>query len=36
MTAKHDLDRIAEQRSRVDEALGGKKRPSLWRRLFGR
>src|SRR5215216_1888988 len=34
--SQHDIDRIAGERSREDEALRGRKRRSLWRRLFGR
>ena len=34
--SQHDIERIAEEHSREDEALHGKKRRSLWRRLFGR
>jgi hypothetical protein len=33
--SQHDIDRIAQERSREDEALHGHKRPSLWKRLFG-
>ena len=32
----HDMDRIAGERSREDEALQGHKKPSLWKRLIGR
>jgi hypothetical protein len=34
--SQHDMDRIAGQRSREDNALQGHKTPSLWKRLFGR
>jgi hypothetical protein len=30
-----DIDRKATERSRQDEALRSRKRPSLWKRLFG-
>jgi hypothetical protein len=33
---QHDLDRIAEERSREDEALQGRNKPSVWERLLGR
>ena len=33
--SQHDMDRIAGQRSREDDALQGHKKPSLWKRLFG-
>ena len=29
-----EIERIAEERSREDEALGKRHRPSLWRRVF--
>jgi hypothetical protein len=32
---QRDLDRLAEQRAAEDRALGAKK-PSFWKRLFGR
>ena len=34
--SQHDMDRIAGQRTREDDALQGHKKPSLWKRLFGR
>jgi len=34
--SQQDLDRIAGERSREDEALQGHKKPSLWKRLLGR
>ena len=34
--SQHDMDRIAEQRSREDDALQGHKKQSLWKRLFVR
>ena len=34
--SEHDIDRIAAERSREDEALLGHERTSLWRRLFRR
>lgn len=34
--SQHDMDRIAGQRSREDDALQGHKKPSLWKRLLGR
>jgi hypothetical protein len=34
--SQHDMDRIAGERSREDEALQGHKKPSLWERLLGR
>jgi hypothetical protein len=34
--SEDDIDRIAVERGREDEALRGRKRRSLWRRLFGR
>jgi hypothetical protein len=38
--SQHDIERIAEEHSRedeaLDEALQGHKKPSLWKRLLGR
>jgi hypothetical protein len=34
--SQHDIERIAEEHSREDEALQGHKKPSLWKRLLGR
>jgi hypothetical protein len=34
--SEHDVDRIAAERSREDEALQRHKKPSLWKRLLGR
>jgi hypothetical protein len=34
--SQHDMDRIAGQRSREDDALQRHKKPSLWKRLLGR
>ena len=31
--SQHDMDRIAGERSREDEALRGHKKPSFWKRL---
>ena len=34
--SQREVEQIAEERSREDEALHRRKRPSLWRRLLGR
>ena len=34
--SQREVEKIAEERSREDEFLQRHKRPSLWRRLFGR
>ena len=34
--SQHEVEEIAEERRREDEALHSHKRPSLWRRLFRR
>jgi hypothetical protein len=34
--SQHDIERIAEEHSREDEALQEHKKPSLWKRLRGR
>jgi hypothetical protein len=33
--SQHDMDQIAAERSREDEALQRHKKPSLWKRLLG-
>ena len=34
--SQHEIGQIAEERSREDEALHRRKKPSLWKRLLGR
>ena len=34
--SQHDMDRLASERSREDEALHGHKKPSRWKRFLGR